>query len=96
MSEHTTEMRLEGCLWLHDARLLVVLGHSSTYCSLETNLATEDLIKQEILKRYNSYPDLLAALEAIIALDCGEPDIWNFDLEFEAGKSAIEKARGNR
>ena len=40
-------------------------------------------------------PELLAALEAIVALDDGDkPDLWHFEKEFDAARAAIAKATG--
>lgn len=39
--------------------------------------------------------ELLAALQAILALDDGDnPDLWHFEAEFEAGRAAVSKALG--
>ena len=38
-------------------------------------------------------PELLAALQAIVALDDGDsPDLWHYEKEFAAGVAAIAKA----
>jgi hypothetical protein len=42
-------------------------------------------------------PELLQALQAIVALDDGDsPDLWHFDAEFKAGIEAIAKATGEQ
>lgn len=38
-------------------------------------------------------PDLLTALQAIVALDDGDsPDLWHYEAEFAAARAAIAKA----
>lgn len=40
-------------------------------------------------------PELLEALQAIVALDDGgNPDLWHFEAEFDAARAAISKAIG--
>lgn len=40
-------------------------------------------------------PDLLAALQVIVALDDGDnAELWDFDAEFSAARAAIAKATG--
>jgi len=40
-------------------------------------------------------PDLLAALQALVALDDGDkPDLWHFNVEFDAARAAITRATG--
>lgn len=40
-------------------------------------------------------PELLAALQAIVALDVGDkPALWHFAEEFDAARAAITKATG--
>ena len=54
--------------------------------------AIENLANARLI---SAAPDMLAALEAIVALDDGDsPDLWHFEKEFSAGIAAIKKAKG--
>ena len=46
-----------------------------------------------LINAVNCHADLLAALQAIVALDDGDkPDLWHFEKEFANARAAIARA----
>ena len=53
------------------------------------------LADAEQARRAECFDDLLAALQALVALDDGDkPDLWHFNVEFDAARAAITRATG--
>ena len=63
----------------------------------QTRAAIRALRKSEAeqARRAACFDDLLAALQALVALDDGDkPDLWHFNVEFDAARAAITRATG--